>query len=802
MKNKFLETAGVATEEEFYNMFPSEEAFFQAYPQARQMKKGGNVPTNPALYSRVKSEAKQKFDRWPSAYGSAWLVKTYKKRGGGYRKGQFGGMMGGMNPENPFAGAVNNIMRQDMMNNMQGQGNNQMLSAAMQFAPMLMGMPPMADGGKMPAWLAEKRFKAAGNADKLDDYGYMYGGDTNMMGYGGNYMQEGGSLEEEMMSAGRQMAPRISNSQLYSGMPKQAKYNTLYDAVNALGFNPSFGNRKKLFNSIFNGKYTGTAKQNNELLKLINSGSLDLESLSGKVPIEKSKSKKEVSPSSNWYTEEQWDKAYEAQNGNTSSTKSKASKEKTLEDEMMDAGRSMTSIPSQEDIEKEIPKVPRRSRNLSADWYTPEQWDEGMRNDWNYSPEEWDQAVSNDWNYSPEEWDAAVRNDWNYSPEQWDAAAKRQMQNGGEPDGEMAMGQLMSIMDKAEKLRQFINANTDLEPWVSSKLTMADDYIDGISDYMMYSEDGGRDIEVEEEEEYNMGEMEEMAKGGIPQRYKNKGFNKVGVKRQSTRPGKKWMVLAKKGDKYKVVHGGYKGMKDFSQHGSSKRKDKFWSRMGGKDSAKAKDPFSPLYWHKRFGTWQEGGEIPMMEDMADMYNPYEVMKKGGIYIKPENRGKFTQQAKNAGMGVQEFAGKVLSNKEDYSPTTIKRANFARNAAGWKKEMGGMMSNDMDMDSMYSMMRGGSKYQQGGERQNQIMQAIQMYAQMTQTDPEQLMQQIQALPPLEQEEAIQKIMQAIQQASSQQQMQMGGAINMGDTMELDDTEIQRLMDMGYGVEYID
>jgi hypothetical protein len=65
-----------------------------------------------------------------------------------------------------------------------------------------------------------------------------------------------------------------------------------------------------------------------------------------------------------------------------------------------------------------------------------------------------------------------------------------------------------------------------------------------------------------------------------------------------------------------------------------------------------------------------------------------------------------------------------------------------------------------------------------------------------------MEQIQALPPLEQEETIQKIMQAIQQASSQQQMQMGGAINMGDTMELDDTEIQRLMDMGYGVEYID
>jgi hypothetical protein len=31
------------------------------------------------------SEAKQKFDRFPSAYASAWIVKTYKARGGGYK---------------------------------------------------------------------------------------------------------------------------------------------------------------------------------------------------------------------------------------------------------------------------------------------------------------------------------------------------------------------------------------------------------------------------------------------------------------------------------------------------------------------------------------------------------------------------------------------------------------------------------------------------------------------------------------------------------------------------------------------
>ena len=42
-------------------------------------------PTNPELYARVKSEAKAKFDVYPSAYANPWLVKTYKKRGGGYR---------------------------------------------------------------------------------------------------------------------------------------------------------------------------------------------------------------------------------------------------------------------------------------------------------------------------------------------------------------------------------------------------------------------------------------------------------------------------------------------------------------------------------------------------------------------------------------------------------------------------------------------------------------------------------------------------------------------------------------------
>ena len=45
---------------------------------------GSPKPKNPGLYARVKAEAKRKFKVYPSAYANAWLVRTYKKRGGTY----------------------------------------------------------------------------------------------------------------------------------------------------------------------------------------------------------------------------------------------------------------------------------------------------------------------------------------------------------------------------------------------------------------------------------------------------------------------------------------------------------------------------------------------------------------------------------------------------------------------------------------------------------------------------------------------------------------------------------------------
>jgi hypothetical protein len=614
--------------------------------------------------------------------------------------------------------------------------------------------------------------------------------------------------------------------------------------------------------------------------------------------------------------------------------------------------------------------------------------------------------------------------------------------------GEMALGQIMAMHDRLSNLQKFVNAESEVEPWVASKLTLADDYLNSVSDYMQYNEGSGG-LEEEEDTDMTMGEMQEMKMGGIPQRYKSRGFTKVGAKRNSDRAGKKWMVLAKKGDKYKIVHGGYVGMKDFSQHGSNKRKDNFWNRMGGKDSAKANDPFSPLYWHKRFGTWAYGGGIsdapintsmspgvgsdprfeqyynrqlemlnssgvrdvkalPSRNDVYSYYqssspqsavdqtgrmmfsNPQGNISSGTTFsqsvdpntgqvlnqgtnlqkaafdkeaerfeyggnpvqkadpmqpvIDAEKKAKRRDVLKTAGVAagvigttifdaIRQYqqdlgfskwqsenknyeSGDVPSNKElrkigrranggeptnagfqalpDYVQNKImsnmaeggemiRRADGSYSRRGlWDniraaagsgkkptKEMlqqerkikgmangginnagfqalpeyvqnkilsnmaygGDMYGGQMDMDSMYQMMKGGGStnsgtawYQQGGQGEDQVMQAIQIYAQMTQVDPEQIIMQLKAMSPQEQQQAIQQIIQAIQQQQSQSpdsmayggininsvnfarngrglKKQMGG-MTQGSELELHPEEIQNLIDQGYGIEYLD
>jgi hypothetical protein len=127
-----------------------------------------NKPNNPALWSRAKSMARQKFDVYPSAYANGWAAKWYKGKGGTWRKAEYGmEVMGnGGTPDNPGFRALPPAVQQQIIDN-------------------------MAQGGqKMPPEIARARFAAAGNLDQMADYGYRYGGSR--------YMQQGGQEDQIM----------------------------------------------------------------------------------------------------------------------------------------------------------------------------------------------------------------------------------------------------------------------------------------------------------------------------------------------------------------------------------------------------------------------------------------------------------------------------------------------------------------------------------------------------------------------------------------------------------------------------
>lgn len=94
--------------------------------------------------------------------------------------------------------------------------------------------------------------------------------------------------------------------------------------------------------------------------------------------------------------------------------------------------------------------------------------------------------------------------------------------------------------------------------------------------------------------------------------------------------------------------------------------------------------------------------------LLDMNNEYK--SGGNIYIKPSKRGTFTEAAKKRGMGVQEFASKVLANKEDYSTAMIKKANFAKNAAKWHANGGPLESNGIIWPSDLMFINNGDTHE--------------------------------------------------------------------------------------------
>jgi len=67
-------------------------------------------------------------------------------------------------------------------------------------------------------------------------------------------------------------------------------------------------------------------------------------------------------------------------------------------------------------------------------------------------------------------------------------------------DGEMAISQLRSIVDDSNRLLELLNSESNLEPWVQSKLTKAQDYISVVHDYMTHAPEDSAEEEDSMEE--------------------------------------------------------------------------------------------------------------------------------------------------------------------------------------------------------------------------------------------------------------------------------------------------------------
>jgi len=65
-------------------------------------------------------------------------------------------------------------------------------------------------------------------------------------------------------------------------------------------------------------------------------------------------------------------------------------------------------------------------------------------------------------------------------------AARGQQKENNEIDdeGNMAKGELRMIASRAQELISMLDDNTQLEGWVQSKITKAEDYINSVYDYM------------------------------------------------------------------------------------------------------------------------------------------------------------------------------------------------------------------------------------------------------------------------------------------------------------------------------
>jgi hypothetical protein len=272
------------------------------------------------------------------------------------------------------------------------------------------------------------------------------------------------------------------------------------------------------------------------------------------------------------------------------------------------------------------------------------------------------------------------------------------MDQGGEPNGGMALGQMSSVADKMSKLREFISPEQNLDPWIASKLAVMDHSADAIADYMMYNPEA----QAEEMEGEEMEMEEEMKRGGSTfsgNAWYQTGGQKVYLPEIFTSDPND-PRLAAYNDSLARYNSG-RDMQSFVkkyQKGSGNL-DQMYKQLGALEKLNREIPSNKAKSKINYVT-PFGGGSPLIKGSYNMfekpaqpvvYYP-EDFENGGINIDPAKRGTFKAQATRMGMGVQEAASAILGAPEGrYSPAMRKKANFAKNFA---KQMGGLVEGDV------------------------------------------------------------------------------------------------------------
>ena len=527
-----------------------------------------NKPNNPALWSRAKSLAKQKFDVYPSAYANGWAAKWYKGKGGSWRKAQ-----NGVEVTDEQTGATSPVIPKAMGYGMPkfkkiplgfnfGLGEDDLYNLAYNISatgqngdnrfsvndPRQQVSLSLLDGvlGKGRN-LNIRGVKSKNNLDLgLSGSTPMFGGNLSVSG-NYNYTNPNRSSNMEEEGPGDFMRSRQSRSNVGVNAQWEGKAFGQKGPKTKIGIN--LGNTMKDGGTNNPGFRALPYEVQQKIMENMEQGG-------EKMPPEIAR-------------------ARFAAAGNLDQMGSYGYGYGGYIPEMMYGGREYMQEGGQQDQIMQVIQMYAEMNQID-----PEQLMQKLQQ---MPPEEQQQAIQQMAQVLEQGAGQQQQPDMQQAAMKYGGYMTGMFAEGGEPNGGMALGQISAVADKMNKLRQFVSPEQNLDPWIASKLAVIDDSTASISDYMMYNPEaqgGGKEMEMYEQEEM----MEQMANGGYT------------VTRSNDRKGKTHKVTGPDG----TVK--YFGDSNLGQHpGNPKRKAAFYARH---KTNLANNPFFRAFARK---TWKEGG---------------------------------------------------------------------------------------------------------------------------------------------------------------------------------------------------